>query len=186
MWRSGVSREESSGADDAGTLARAFDQSFAASQQTTTEDTEDLLGANVEGGAYLLRLREVKGLVSRPAIVPVPTPVAEFLGVMGLRGNVVPVYGLGGLLGHPLRAERVVWVCLVDTGSTSVGLGVEEFTGHLRLLRREIATAPGANVGVHVRETARVGEVLRGIIDVRAVVASIQERVRTFSGNKET
>jgi chemotaxis signal transduction protein len=173
---------------DAAAIARAFDATFTEAPRTVAEDTEELLGAAVAGGSYFLRLRDVKGLFSRPKIVPVPSPVPEFVGVMGLRGTVVPIYGLGALLGHGGPIDDLSWVLLVGEGSTRVGLGAREFTGYLRLERQAIATAPER--GGLVRETARVGPHLRGVVDVEAVVAALRERVRSSSGmgsgNKET
>ena len=174
---------------DAAAIGRAFDRSFDEAPRTVAEDTEDLLGASVDGGSYFLRLRDLTGLAARPRVVPLPSPVTEFIGVMGLRGSVVPVYSLGALLGHPSLSEDPAWVFLIGERSATVGLGAREFTGYLRLARGAIAAEPVSERGGLVRETARDGQHLRGVIDVGAVVASLQERVRSLigigSGNKE-
>jgi purine-binding chemotaxis protein CheW len=170
---------------DAAALARAFDQTFAEAPLTATEPTEELLGVGVGGGAYFLRLRDVRGLTSRPKVVSLPSPLPELVGVMGLRGAVIPVYALGPLLGHPSSVEEPAWVLLVGEAGAPVGLGVREFTGHVRVPRRDIAAAPVSRVGRLVRETARLGQQSRGVVDVGAVVASLWERVRPPGGNKE-
>ena len=175
-------RDAPSSFSDAAAIGRAFDRTFAEAPRTVAEDTEDLLGASVGGGSYLLRLRDVSGLAARPKVVPLPSPVTEFIGVMGLRGSVVPVYSLGALLGHPSLSEDPAWVFLIGERSATVGLGAREFTGYLRLARRAFAAAPASERGGLVRETARNGQHLRGVIDVGAVVVSLQERVRSLSG----
>lgn len=175
-------RDNPSSFADAAAIRRAFDQSFAEAPRPWAEDTEELLGASVDGGSYLLRLREVTGLSARPRLVPIPSPMTEFIGVMGLRGSVVPVYSLGALLGHPSLAEDPAWVFLIGQGGATLGLGAREFTGHLRLARGAIAAQPGSDRSGLVRETARDGQHLRGVIDVGAVVASLQERVRALNG----
>lgn len=171
--------------DHAAAIARAFDETFAEAPQTVTEPTEDLLGVGVEGGSYFLRLREVRGLATRPIVVPLPSRLPFLLGVMGVRGAIVPVYALGAVLGHPSVLEQPAWVLLVGEERALVGLGVRDFTGHVRVPRRDIAAAPVSRGDRLTRETARLGQQARGVVDVEAVVAFLWERVRASGGNKE-
>src|SRR5688572_30884567 len=94
----------------AGDLRRAFDLTFSEPPAGVAEATESLVALRAGGVAYAVRLAEITGLFADRTIVRLPSPVAEFLGVAGLRHDVVPVYSLRSLLGHALAGKPPRWL----------------------------------------------------------------------------
>lgn len=158
-------------------LRRAFDQTFAgAARAGGGEDSVSLLALRVAGDTFAVRIGEVAGLVPRQRIVPLPGPVPELLGIAGLRGGLVPVYGLGALLGYRAGGDPPPWTILV--GPELIGLAFEAFEGYLRVARSEIATSGDPEARPHVSESARIAGRPCGIIDLRSVRGAVEEKAR--------
>ncbi len=88
-------------AERAADLRRRFDEGFAAPPSTEDPGFQDFLAVRLGGDAFALRRTEITGLVAGRALTKWPTAVPEFLGVLGHRGAIVPVYSLRGMLGYP-------------------------------------------------------------------------------------
>ena len=166
-------------------LRRAFDQTFAEPARAVIEDVENLLGLHVGQDEYAVRLGEIRGLLPEQNIVPVPSPVPELLGIIGLRGSIVPVYSLGALLGYGPAPRLSPWIILVGTDAP-VGMAFDEFQGHLRVTRSQIVAKGDDASRSHVRETVRVADTLRGIISIRSVVLALTARLGVIGTIKET
>jgi chemotaxis signal transduction protein len=166
------------GAPGARALAEAFDRSFAAPARPAAEELETLLGLVVGRDGYAVRLAEIQGLVRDPKIVALPSDVPELLGLTGLRGRVVPVYSLRGLLGGAPTAGPVPWIVLVG-GDAPVGFAFEQYDGYLRIAPSERAVLDGAagGPGSPVRAAVRINGALRGVIDVRLVLRALAARI---------
>ena len=137
-----------------------------------------LLVIRVAQETYGVRLSSVLGLHADLRIAALPTSVRELLGATSLRGAVVPVYSLAGLLGLEIaRAPR--WL-LVTRGEPdeALGLAFDGFVSHVRVAAGEIAYTRESGRS-RVDATARVGERHLPLIDVAAIVADIQRRVAT-------
>jgi chemotaxis signal transduction protein len=138
---------------------------------------EDLLAIRLRGEAYALRLAEITGLVTDLNVVPLPSPVAELLGIGGLRGATVAVYDLGTLLGYP-RNGAPRWFVLADSG---IGLAIDRFDGHLRLSRDMLAEGPGA----FIHQVARTTDGVLPVVHIPSVLRTIEQRVRLCAREKE-
>jgi chemotaxis signal transduction protein len=112
-------------------LRRHFDDSFAVPVSSRSELFEDLLAIRVGSDRYGLRLAEIGGLHVDLKIVPVPSFVLQLLGVVGIRGTMIPIYDLAMLLRYPL-CSRPRWIALAS-GPQSVGFAFESFDSHLRV-----------------------------------------------------
>jgi chemotaxis signal transduction protein len=133
-------------------LARAFDTAFAESAQAAAGSPLALLAIRVAGEPLALRLTQLAGLYARRSIVPVPSALPELLGLVGLRGAIVPVYDLGALLGRaPQRDPR--WIVLA--AQVSIALAFDELEGYWRLPADSVVSGPAA------RATAAAGTALR-------------------------
>jgi purine-binding chemotaxis protein CheW len=118
-------------------LRTAFDRSFAEPVAGVGPRMEHLLTIRVGGRPYAIRLSEVAGVFTGWSVVPVPGPRPELLGVAGHRGDLVPVYDLGALLGsaepsEPVGARRPGCVVLA-TGSAPVAFAFDRTDGHVRI-----------------------------------------------------
>ena len=165
-------------------LGRAFDRSFAEPPCIEQAPLEELLALRVGSDPYAIRLVEITGVFPGRAVTRLPNAVPEFLGIAGFRGNLVPVWDLGRLLGYP-GGEAPRW--LVIAAATPVALAFDGFDGHLRLSRTAIASEePGAQRRPHLREVVRaVGPsaqsqegLIRPIVGVASVLGAIKRLVK--------
>jgi purine-binding chemotaxis protein CheW len=159
-------------------LAHAFDAAFTqpAAAPERNDAEENLLGLRLAGEDYAVRLTEVAGLLPAQRIMPLPGPRPALLGLIGLRGELVPVYSLASLLGrHASPPATTAWVVLVR-GGAPLGLAFDQYTGHARVPRDEqVAPAPPEGPGprAYVTRTVRIGGALRGLIDLPGISASL-------------
>jgi purine-binding chemotaxis protein CheW len=63
---------------------------------------------------YALPVDQVKEVVAAPAVTPLPTAPAAVLGLVNLRGDVLPLFDAGRLLGTASSSD-VAYVMVVDT-----------------------------------------------------------------------
>ncbi len=158
------SGEAASNAGTAEALRRRFDESFAAPAGSKPQSVEDLLAIRVGADPYVLRLSQIAGLSASLKIVPVPSPIASLLGIVGFRGLMAPFYDLGALLGYQRAAEQR-WTVFVRAPQT-VGFGFETFESHLQI---PVTSVTG--------ETVRAAGALRRIIDMPSVVAMLKGQI---------
>jgi purine-binding chemotaxis protein CheW len=142
-------------------LRREFDDSFAAPAATPNDDVGKLLAIVVAGHSYALDLSDLRGLLADRTIVPLPTSVPSFLGVIGDRRKLVPVFDLAALLGYPLSKETR-WIALTGTAELPIGLAFERFEAQLQVDRAAAASS------VVVSD----GEV-RPVVDVAALLSAL-------------
>jgi chemotaxis signal transduction protein len=171
-----VSVGSASSSGTARSLRRLFDATFSAPAELRRERAEHLLAIRVDAHPYVLRLPEVAGLHADLQVVPVPSPAVHLLGIVGLRGVMAPVYDLAGLLGHP-RAANPRWVVFARAPEL-VGFAFEAFDSHLQVADESLATAEqeagSIATGAHVRGAIRAAGVLRPIIRLASLVATLK------------
>jgi chemotaxis signal transduction protein len=157
-------------------LRRAFDRSFAQPPPPTAPETEDLLSIRVGGDPYAIRLRDIAGIVAGRKVVPVPTAAPGLLGLAGVRGGIVPVFGLAAILGYGPSHESPRWmvVCGVDD---PIALAFSELEAYLRLPASCLhadqtfrATRP------HVDQVVSTDAGIRAVIGIPNVMATIRNR----------
>jgi chemotaxis signal transduction protein len=154
----------------AAALRRHFDEAFAAPAASMTERLEDFLAIRVGSDPYALRLSEIAGLHVGVKIVPVPSPVAQLLGIVGIRGMMVPIYDLAALLHHPPEANSR-WFVLARAPQP-VGFAFETFESHLQASQASMA----AGTALHMRGTVRTAGALRPIIHLASMLEMIRDR----------
>jgi len=153
-------------------LREAFDGSFALPPMRADEGFVDLLDLRVGGDPYAVRLADVAALVVDRPPTRLPGAVPELLGVVGVRGAVVPAFDLAALLGGTRSAQPPRWL-LVATGTPTLGLAVERLDGHLRLRHDGRASGRRGFVGDLLPTPAGP----RPVIDMSAVRAAVLARV---------
>lgn len=170
--------------DRAAELRRRFDESFALAPTTDAPRSEDFLAVRIAGAPFALRRIDVSGLLAGRKPVKLPSACPEFLGVVGFRGLIVPVYSLRVLLGYP-RHENLRWAVLAASGDC-LGLAFDEYEGYLQIPSSQVAPAdqPGM-MPQHVRDVARHGESARPILDISSIVDAIRRRIRLGGPSKE-
>lgn len=152
-------------------LRSDFDRAFREPSALVTVETEDLLAVAIAGDAYALRVGELVALVSNRKVVALPSRRRHLLGVAGVRGAVVPVYALAGLLGYADVRASTPWLALCGR-QEPVALAFEQLEGFFRVPRADLHAA-GGEAGHHVAESVRVGSASRCVVDTRSVLAAI-------------
>ena len=142
------------------------------------EALREFLAFRLAGEEYAVGLERVREIVKVPVITEVPRAPQDVLGVMSLRGEVIPVFELRRRLGLPIpsgepgRSARIV---IVDLGEGPVGLIVESVSHVVRLKPSTIeATPPGLGGGAESEYLAGIGRQkhqLYILLNVDAVLA---------------
>jgi len=106
-------------------LRRLFDESFREQPTELQARAESRLLLNLGERSLSLPLSQVAEVLRSRTIVPLPGAPTELLGLIGLRGQLLPVYQLADLIGHPApQTAARLWI-LVVTQPELVGLAVE-------------------------------------------------------------
>jgi chemotaxis signal transduction protein len=166
-------------------LRRAFDHEFAEPPALARPETVGLLLVRVHADPYALRVTDLSSLVSRRKVAPLPSGRPELLGVAGIRGALVSVYGLAALLGYPPAAHDCPWLAL-SASPDPVALAFEELEGFVRVQVAEVYGAKGSEATrSHVGQIVRVGDTTRGVIDARGAVLALKVGAGTSGPAKE-
>lgn len=134
----------------------------------------DLLIVLLGERRYALRLRDVAAVHSGKRIVRAPTPNPLLLGLVGLRGNVVPAYDLALAFGHaPTSSAR--W--LFELASPKpCAVAFAELSEHLRLPTSQLSPASAVSSTPEQRLLAGSASTAVGavpIIDSTALYAEL-------------
>ncbi len=117
----------------------------------------------IDRDRYALPLSAVREVVvNSNAYARVPRAPPHVRGVINLRGRVVPVVELPGLLGSPAAQQPLSRVVLLDRGRHELGLLVTDVDG-IEVIERLVAT-PGPT-GPFVRGVARLGALAVTVLD---------------------
>jgi chemotaxis signal transduction protein len=159
-------------------LRRHFDESFAAPAASMTQPLEDFLAIRVGSDPYAFRLSEIAGLHAGVKIVPVPSPAVQLLGIVGIRGMMVPIYDLAALLRYPPSVNPRWFV--IARAPQPVGFAFGAFESHLQVAPTSSASsnredAGAGQVGKHLRGTVRAAGALRAIIHLASVMEMIED-----------
>jgi len=89
------------------------------------EDTEKLIVFEVNGEEYSLPIHPVKEVLESPHITPVPESLPFILGIMNLRGKIVPVIDLARRLDLPEQDGSREQHILITEGEEKSLVGVK-------------------------------------------------------------
>lgn len=137
----------------------------------------ELLVWELEGGRYGLDAREVREVVRAVAVSRLPGAPPVVLGVIGVRGELVPVFDLRRRFGLPPRpldpSEHFV---LARTGTRTAALRVDAVVG-LRTAAPELLADARASVprAERVAGVARLPDGLVVVVDLGAFLAHAEE-----------
>jgi purine-binding chemotaxis protein CheW len=159
-------------ASRAAEMRHAFDRSFAGPEAERRDDSEALLTVRVAGTRYAFQLPELAGLFVDRTIMPMPSSARGLVGLVGIRGAVVPVYALGELLGHSPSAQSTRWLVLAR--ASAVAFAFDEFDGHVSVPRAHIVPAGGADaLRTHVHALVHLGDAVHPIVDLSHLIETL-------------
>jgi chemotaxis signal transduction protein len=149
-------------------LRREFDERFAAPAAVVGESLESLLSIRVAGERFAVRAVDIAELARCPEPTRVPSRSPALLGVIGLRGSVIPVFGLGALLGFAAQ-EPPRWIVRCE-GDATVGLAFAAYDGHVRIRTADIDLSRGAS-RPHVAGVVVLEGSAHVVLDLKSLLA---------------
>jgi chemotaxis signal transduction protein len=169
-------------------LRNAFDRPYSLPPASYEgERLENLLAMRLAGKPYALRVTEIGGLANNRKTVSIPSPIPELLGVAGVRGGLVPVYSLAALLGYAQDVASARWLALCGA-ENQVALSFSDLEGYLRVPAAQVYAADQENIptgrGVF-KDVARVGDLVRPVVSIPALVEMIQRRCGEARSSKQ-
>lgn len=145
----------------------SFDQSFAEPRITDGwGDAWNVLGIRIAGEPFALSLDELAGLLPAQTPAPYPADVAALLGLIGHRGQALPLYDLRALMGRGTSSGPRWWTIL---RSAPVAVAVEGIDGQWRLPPEDRLQQVDSQDGVS-RWTLRCDGELRPLIALGPLV----------------
>jgi purine-binding chemotaxis protein CheW len=108
----------------------------------------ELLAFDLGQETYALDILRLRGIVTRRPATEVPRAPAYLLGVVSLRGQIIPLVDLRLRLGLPATAPtRATRILVVDQAGEAFGLLVDSVRQVVRLRDDELETRPPALAG---------------------------------------
>jgi chemotaxis signal transduction protein len=150
-------------------LKQEFDSSFERDVMPPV-DTVDIMYILVATRRFALGIKEVSGLAKLEKLVAIPSRAEAFAGVTGLRGEVLPVYDIGKMLGLDSGREPLRWMVTVSAQGQMLAVGFAAMVGYGRIAKSSIEGGSATSLvkGTVLYQGERVG-----LIDVQAVVGRI-------------
>ena len=101
---------------------------------------EELIGIDI---------KNIIKISKRLDITPVPKTPEHILGVMNLRGNIVPVVNTKKMLGLPYADEgNQDFILIIDSAIGNVGLMIDQVVGAITIEDDEVLPAPINSIGI--------------------------------------
>jgi chemotaxis signal transduction protein len=155
-------------------LRSAFDQTFAAPARGRVEDLVSLLTIDIGNHPFALRTAELSGLVADRRVVPVPSRRPELLGLIGLRGTLVPVFDLARLLGVPRHDPEPRWLALADR-ENPVAFAFDRLEGYIDVPPACLYAGVTELRQPCVGHLVQAGPVVRGLIELPPLIETIRK-----------
>lgn len=162
-------------------LRRAFDRSFALPPRGDDGAMEEFVAIRLGSDRYALAIRDIASLEPLRKLVPLPASRPALLGLAGIRGRLVPVFGLALLLGQPDRKTASPWLALVGRDDP-LGFAFDGVDGHLRNPRQAMEAPGTAGEQFYIRQILRRNdEPPRLVVDVPRLVAALRAPAQTHT-----
>ena len=165
---------------NAAQLREAFDRTFALPPSLASSEVEDLLMIRVAGDPYAICLFDIAEIVSGRRVVSVPTVTPGLLGLAGIHGGIVPVFGLSSLLGYGPDPGSPQWMVLCGS-EEPIALAFSDFEGYLQLPRSALHADENFSTTrenlKYVNQVASTPNGVRAVISVPLIMATIRNRI---------
>jgi chemotaxis signal transduction protein len=169
-------------------LRQAFDHSFALPPPADSPEVQDLLMIRVAGDPYAIGLVDITEIVTGRSIVSVPAATAGLLGLAGIRGGIVPVFGLSSILGYGPDSGLPRWMVLCGA-EEPIALAFSDFEGYLRLptsaLHAEDNFSAANEKTKYLNQIARTPDGVRAVVSIALILATIRNRISQHRPTKE-
>ncbi|RKE93539.1 chemotaxis protein CheW [Sulfitobacter guttiformis] len=144
---------------------------------TIQADILECVAFSVSGQLYCFDIMNIREIRRWAKVTTLPHADSHVLGVMNLRGNVVPVYDLSAHfgLGKTQTNQRNV-VIIADVSGQTFGLLVESVSEIMAVSRNDVQATPAGAKGVQ-------GSLIEGLISVGDDMAQLVDLKNLLSGS---
>jgi purine-binding chemotaxis protein CheW len=123
---------------------------------------------------YALGINNVENIEKYMGITRVPYTESYVVGVVNLRGNIIPVIDLRARFGLPKKdQDDETRIIIVNYGETKVGMVADESSEVIRLEEEDIDPAPsisGKNTDHYIREIGKSEGRIIMLVDLQKVL----------------
>jgi chemotaxis signal transduction protein len=170
-------------------LRQAFDHTFALPPTMASPQGEDLLMIRVAGDPYAIRLLDITEIIRGRSVIALPAVTPDLLGLTGIHGGIVPVFGLSSILGYAPDQGSPKWMILCGA-EEPIALAFSYFEGYLRLPTSalhpdESFRATGEQVK-YMSHIASTPDGARPVINIALIMATIRNRISQHRPTKES
>jgi purine-binding chemotaxis protein CheW len=141
--------------------------------------------AGEEYGLEILKVREIIGIMN---ITPVPRTPQFIMGVINLRGKVIPVTDLRLKFDMPaIERTRQTCIIVVDVGALEMGIAVDSVSEVLTIAEENIADAPSFGPKIETEFILGMGKAqdrVTILLDISRVLTG--EEIDTLKAVKES
>jgi len=130
---------------------------------------------------YALEITRVQEVIKFQAVTPVPQMPSFVLGVVNIRGNVIPVFDLRDKFGLPSREfDQNTKILVVDFGGVMVSVVVDEILDNIKVPNSCIDETPGVKLKIDrecVAGLALIDDRMVIILDADEVSRSLNQAI---------
>jgi twitching motility protein PilI len=120
---------------------RCKESAFSLPQQLEIKHTWDGVGFRIGDAQLVAPLADIREVLIQAQVTPVPGALEWVKGIANVRGNLLPIMDLQGLLlGKPIPHSRHSRILVVQHKGVSAGLLVDEVFGLRHFLEEEMET----------------------------------------------
>jgi len=158
------------------------------------EGEEQIVVFRLGGEDYGIEINQVREIIRKREITPVPRQPPYVEGVINVRGTIIPVVNLKKRFGLPSDPSTQPHTIIVESGDGLVGILVDSVSEVIRVPQDRIHNPPAVSMTVdsqYLRGICRVGDRLLIYLNVKKVVrttpvdtsdnATIQEPIMATS-----
>lgn len=167
------------GAEEQQDIAASYDTQAAYTGTTRLgTETAELLAFWLGDEEYAIDILEIQELIKLPVVTHVPRAGEGVLGIISLRGTIVPIVDLAVMLKLDKRPiSRSTRVVVLRADGDPVGLVVDRVTSVVRLDREKIEPVPRAmqtDVGDLLAGVGRVDDRMLIVLDLASILSALE------------
>jgi purine-binding chemotaxis protein CheW len=125
---------------------------------------------------YALPIEQVHEIIRYDEPRSVASPIAWVRGVISLRGRIVPVYDIAARLGIESKLSDSTKIVIVEAGSETAGVIVDEVEEVLTVESEQFEEVPGADSEL-IDVIAKLGDRLVVLLKPSTIFAGLEELV---------
>lgn len=144
---------------------------------TVTKDDEQLLAFRLHTEEYGIDIERVKDIIAVPKITKVVESANDLLGIINLRGNMLPVYDLRRRFSvYESENTKKSRIIIIENGRQDVGFLVDEVTQVVKTAQLTIEEIAEQHVKTNnsIQGVTKIGERIIFILSFEQILASLQ------------